>query len=256
VVAVSFLSPNRANWLTFRRIALCLDEAVRRWVVVAIITGSVGIMVGALELSGVGLKISAFIVDLSGGNLLLTLAMVGLASLIMGMGLDALPSYVTLATIVAPALINLGVSPIAAHLFVIYWGLASFYTPPLCLAVFVTTAIANAKVWETGWEAIRLGIAAFLIPFFFVLNDGLLLRGSFDHIALGVGTAVIGSVLLACGIRGYALWPLSRIQSALAIIAGLLFIAPGVIYPAIGLLLALAAYALRFTALRARQRAS
>ncbi|HXF89006.1 MAG TPA: TRAP transporter large permease subunit, partial [Xanthobacteraceae bacterium] len=244
VLATSFLARDRGLWLTPWRIVQGLEEGVRLWVIVGTITGAVGIMVGALELSGVGIKISTFIVDLSGGNLILTLALVGFAALIIGMGLDALPSYITLATIAAPALINLGVSPIAAHLFVIYWGLTSFFTPPTCLAVFVTTAIAGSKVWETGGEAMRLGIAAFLIPFFFVLDDGLLLRGSLAHILLAVGTAVVGSVLLACGVRGFALGPLNAVQRVLLIGAGLLFIAPGIWYPAIGLGVAAVAFGL------------
>lgn len=242
IIGVSFLARDRSLWLTPRKIINGMEEGVRLWLVIAAVTGAVGIMVGALELSGVGIKVSAFVVELSGGNLILTLVLVGFAALILGMGLDALPCYITLATIIAPALINLGVPPIAAHLFVIYWGLASFFTPPTCLAVFVTSAIADSKVWETGWEAVKLGIAAFLIPFFFVLNEGLLLRGSAGGIALATGTAVIGSVLLACGLRGYALAPLNGVQRVLMMVAGLLFIAPGWLYPGIGLALAIVSF--------------
>src|SRR5581483_6555265 len=101
-------------------------------------------------------------------NLLVTLILVGAASFVMGMGLDSIPVYVTLATLMAPALHRLGVSDMAAHLFVIYWGLASFYTPPLCIAVYVAIAISGGRLWETGWQAVRLGIAAFVIPFAFV----------------------------------------------------------------------------------------
>lgn len=244
VIATSFFARNRSLWLTPKRLIEGLSEGVRLWVVVAVVTGAVGIMVGALELSGIGIKISAYIVDLSGGNLILTLVLVGFAALILGMGLDALPAYITLATILAPALTRLGVDPIAAHLFIVYWGLTSFFTPPTCLAVFVTSAIAGSKIWETGWEAVRLGISAFLIPFFFVLNDGLLLRGDLQHIVLAVGTAVIGSVLLACGIRGFALKHLNTIQRILLICAGLLFIAPGLIYPLAGFGFAALAFAM------------
>jgi TRAP-type uncharacterized transport system fused permease subunit len=192
-------------------------------------------MIGALELSGVGLKISRFIVDLAGGNLALTLLFVGIVSLIVGMGLDATPAYITLATLMAPALISLGVSDVAAHLYVIYWGLASFYTPPTCIAVFVTCSIANSKVWETGWEAVRLGIAAFLIPFAFVFNDGLLLRGDILHIGLAVATAIVGAILVAGSIRGYFLGLLHPLQRVVFFAAGLLFIAPGIVMPMLGL---------------------
>ena len=105
----------------------------------------------------------------------------------------------------ARALVRLGVSDMAAHLYVIYWGLASFYTPPTCIAVYVTCGISGSKVWETGWEAVKLGIAAFLVPVAFVLNPGLLLMGGLPQILLATTTAFVGAVLLAGGIRGYAL---------------------------------------------------
>ena len=234
VVATSFMSRDRSYWLTPRRIMAAFDEGVRRWITVAAITASVGIMIGALELSGVGIKFSRFIVELAGGDLTLTLLFVGVVSLIVGMGLDATPAYITLATLMAPALTRLGVSDMAAHLFVIYWGLASFYTPPTCIAVFVTSSIANSKVWPTGWEAVKIGIAAFLIPFAFVYNPGLLMRGSVGEIVLAIVTAAIGATLLAAGIRGFALSPLNPLQRIVVFASGLLLIAPGHTMPLIG----------------------
>jgi TRAP transporter 4TM/12TM fusion protein len=234
VLVTSFLSRDRSYWLTPRRIMAAFDEGVRRWITVAAITASVGIMIGALELSGVGIKFSRFIVELAGGDLTLTLLFVGVVCLIVGMGLDATPAYITLATLMAPALIRLGVSDMAAHLFVIYWGLASFYTPPTCIAVFVTSSIANSKVWPTGWEAMKIGIAAFLIPFAFVYNPGLLMRGSVIDIVLAIVTAAIGATLLAAGIRGFALSALNPFQRIVMFGGGLLLIAPGLTMPLIG----------------------
>ncbi len=94
-------------------------------------------LVGSLQLSGLGIKFSSFILDISGGDLLLTLLVVGLASFILGMGLDSIPVYMTLAVLTGPALVQLGLEPITAHLFIIFFGLASFFTPPVCLATFV-----------------------------------------------------------------------------------------------------------------------
>jgi TRAP transporter 4TM/12TM fusion protein len=246
VVAASFIARDRSKWLTPYRIMVAFDEAVNRWIIIAVITAAVGIMIGALELSGVGIKFSQFIVSLAHGNLLLTLLLVGFVSLVVGMGLDATPAYITLATLMAPALVRLDVSPMAAHLFVIYWGLASFYTPPTCIAVFITAGIANSKVWETGWEAIRLGIAAFLIPFAFVFDNGLLLQADLGQTVRATVTAVVGSVLLACGIQGYALDHLSPLQRLLFIAGGLLFIAPGWKLPLAGLAIVTVAYSMRF----------
>lgn len=238
VIPCSFLSKDKEQWLTPRRIMGSLEDGVKRWVVVAAITSTVGIMIGALELSGVGIKLSGFIVDLAGGNLYLALFFVGFASLIVGMGLDAIPAYITLATLMAPALITLGVPDIAAHLFVVYWGLASFYTPPMCIVVYVTIGISGSRVWETGWEAVRIGIASFLIPFGFALNPALMLRGSLTEIFWAVGTATIGAILVSCGARGFAMLDMGAIQRILFLLAGACFIAPGVQLPGIGLAIA------------------
>jgi TRAP-type uncharacterized transport system fused permease subunit len=194
-------------------------------------------MVGALELSGVGIKLSRFLIDISGGDLLAALLLIGVASLIIGMGLDSIPAYVTLATLMAPALVGIGVPILAAHLFIVYWGLASFFTPPVCIAVYVVIGFSGAKVWETGWEAVKLGIASFLVPFAFVLNDGLLLQGSPLHIAQAFITAALGAVLLATGIQGFALVRLNSFARVLMAVSGVLFIAPGWMFPAMGAVL-------------------
>ena len=243
VIGASYLSRDRGDWIGLKGFVTACQRAVRGWITIAAITGFVGIMIGAIELSGVGIKISTFILDLSGGNLIVTLILVGLSSFILGMGLDAIPVYVTLATLMAPALIQLGISDMAAHLFVVYWGLASFFTPPLCIAVYVAIAISGGKLWETGWEAVRLGIAAFIIPFAFVLSPGLLLQGSPFEIVWAIATAFVGAVLLACGVRGYALAPLDPVRRIVLIAGGLLMIGPGLYPPLTGLALSVAAVA-------------
>ena len=237
VLGASFLSKDRSNWLLPRLFLQALEEGVTRWVVIAVITGGVGMMIGAIELSGVGLKFSRFIIDLAGGHLVLAMLFVGVVSLFVGMGLDATPAYITLATLMAPALIRMGVSDIAAHLFVIYWGLASFFTPPTCIAVFVTSGIAGSRVWETGGEAVRLGIAAFVIPFAFVFNPGLLLQGELIDMVFAIITAVFGAAFFAMGIRGYAFLALNRTQRLTIFAAACLAIAPGLFIPFAGLVL-------------------
>ncbi|OAM73524.1 TRAP transporter permease [Devosia elaeis] len=233
-VAASFLTRNRSQWFTLGKLLTSCHQTVLRWVGIVAITAAVGLMVGSLELSGVGIKLSAFLLEVSNGNLVATLVLVGLASLFLGMGLDAIPAYLTLATLMAPALIQLGVPDIAAHLFVVYWGLASFFTPPMCLAVFVSLPLSGAKMWETGWEAVRLGIAAFLIPYAFVLEPALLMRGEVPEIVLAFTTAAIGSVGLAAAIRGYAATPLDPLSRMTLAAASIMLIAPGVILPIIG----------------------
>ena len=245
-IVTSFLSKDRDHWITPRRFLKALEEGVRRWVIVAAITGSVGIMIGALELSGIGIKISSFIIDIAGGNLYLALVLVGFASLIVGMGLDAIPAYITLATLMAPALIDLGVSDMAAHLFVIYWGLASFYTPPMCIVIYVVIGISNSRVWETGWEAMRVGIAAFLIPFAFCINPGLLMRGGVEQVAFAAVTAFAGAILIAAGVQGFLFQRLSSITRVLVLMAGVMLILPGTTLAIAALVLLAGGYALEF----------
>lgn len=234
VIAVSFLTRDRTLWLTPVRIADAFRNGVSRWLVVLSVTAAVGIMIGALEVSGVGINLSRFVVELGGGNLVLTLVLIGFASLIVGMGLDATPAYVTLAALMAPALIQIGVPPMAAHLFVIYWALASFFTPPTCLAVFVTAPIAGAPVWASGWEAVRLGMAAFIVPMAFAINPALLMQGSPAEIVLATATALAGALSLAAGLRGFALTPLGWLERAVMVVGGCLLIGPGWVAPAVG----------------------
>jgi TRAP transporter 4TM/12TM fusion protein len=228
IVACSFLHHDRGKRLGWQRISVCLQDAVRGgWLTVTTITAAVGVIVGSLELSGLSVKISAFIVDLSGGHLLIILFMVGMASLILGMGLDAIPLYITLTILTAPALIKLGVPALAAHLYVIYWGLASFLTPPVCIGVYVACSISASDVWKTGWEAVKIGVGKYLLPIAFVLEPGLLLQGSWRQIVFAMVTALLGCIALSAGIRGFALREMNWIQKGALIVGGILAVLPG-----------------------------
>ncbi len=226
-IASSYLNRDKGLWMTMGKFVEACHQSIGRWVAIVVITASVGLMIGSLEFSGVGIKLSTFAVNLSDGNLIFALVLVGIASLFIGMGLDAIPAYLTLATLLAPALVALGVSEIAAHLFVIYWGLASFFTPPMCIAVYVALTISGARLWETGWEAVKLGIAAFIIPFAFVLDERLIMRGNFFEISTSFITAAIGAVALAAAIRGYTYYALGYTSRLLLGVAAFLLITPG-----------------------------
>jgi TRAP transporter 4TM/12TM fusion protein len=226
LIAISFFSPHRTRYLTHIRIWQALIQAVKSWLTVAVITATVGILVSSLELSGLGIKFSRFMVDLSYGHLLPALMMVGIASFILGMGLDSIPCYITLTILAAPTLVTLGIPVEIAHLYVIYWGLASFFTPPVCLAVYVACGISGSKIWETGWEAVRLGVAVFVIPIAFVYNQALLGRGAAGEIIAAVVTALLGGVLVAAAMRGYFIDRLSSWGRLLTFGGGLILIGP------------------------------
>jgi TRAP transporter 4TM/12TM fusion protein len=227
LVACSFFHPDRGKWLTMKRIAEGLQDSMMSWITIAVVTAAVGMIVGSLELSGLSVKLSGFIVDISGGHLLFILVLVGIASLVLGMGLDSIPLYITLTILTAPALIKLGVPELAAHLYVVYWGLASFLTPPVCLGVYVACSISGSDVWKTGWEAVKLGVGKFLLPLAFVLEPGLLLEGSAGQIAFATVTALLGCIALSAGVRGMALGETNWLQRGALIIGGILAILPG-----------------------------
>jgi TRAP transporter 4TM/12TM fusion protein len=227
LIAVSFISADKQRRLYPRAIYHSLIDSVNTWLLLAVLTGAVGMLVAALGLSGLGVKFSRFLVDLSGGNLLAALAMIGIGSLILGMSMDSLPAYITVATLSAPALILMGVPDLAAHLFVVYWGLASHITPPVCITVYVTCGISGAGIWETGRDAVRLAIGKYVLPFSFALNPALLLRGSTDAILMGVTSALAGAVSVSAGTIGYGLRPLGWLERGLLIIGGIALILPG-----------------------------
>lgn len=226
LIIVSFMSFDRRRHLTPAKIWVSLVDSSKTWMVLCGVTATVGMLIGSLELSGLGIKFSGFIVETTHGSLLLTLIFVGLASFVLGMGLDSIPSYITLAILAGPALIKLGVPPMVAHLYVIYWGLSSFITPPVCLAVYVACGISGSDFWETGWEAVRLGIAVFIIPFAFVYNRALLLEGTPLEIIAAVITAAMGGVLVASANRGYFTLPLNWWQRIVVLFGGFFLIGP------------------------------
>jgi TRAP-type uncharacterized transport system fused permease subunit len=127
---------------------------------------------------------------------------------------------------VGPALTQLGIAPLAAHLFLLYFGMLSLITPPDCLATYAAAAIARADFWKTGWMGMRFGVVAYLVPFAFVFHPALLFEGTAVEIALAAGTAAAGVVLIAVGCVGYLFRPLARGRRAAALLAGGLLVAP------------------------------
>jgi len=163
-----------------------LEEGARGAVSVSIACATAGIIIGCVFVSGLGLKFSTVIVGLSGGYLAVALILTMLASLILGMGLTTTAVYITLAALVIPALIKMGVVPIAAHMFAFYFGLVSAITPPVALASFAAAGIAGSNPMQTGFHSFRLGIAKYVLPFVFVYTPGMLFEGDWLHSVMGI----------------------------------------------------------------------
>ena len=193
----------------------------------AILTG-IGLVIGALSMTGVAHSFSRELVAFAGGNVALLLLLGALTSFILGMGMTATACYIFLAITLAPALITVGLNPMAVHLFVLYWGLVSFITPPVALGAITAAPIAGAGAMETGYAAMRLGSSIYFVPFFFVLNPALILIGPTPDIVVSVITAFIGIYLISGSLEGY-IFRLGKIGYSIRIpvfISGLLLAAP------------------------------
>lgn len=185
-----------------KEILVALADAGRDIVTIAAATGTAGIVIGMLGLTGVGLKFSNLLISLSGGRMWLLLILVSIAGIIMGMGLPTTGVYVILATIVAPALTKMGTLPLSAHMFVLFWGCISAITPPVALASYAGASIAGANMNKTGWEAVRIGMAGFILPFLFVYQPAILLQGTVFEVVWTIAVAMAGLSCLAAAING------------------------------------------------------
>src|SRR5690625_611396 len=203
-----------------------------------------GIIVGAVSLTGLGMTFSRFIIDLAGGNLLLLLIFVAMASIILGMGMPTVSAYVILSVLGVPALIDLGVNVIAAHMFVFYFGVMSGLTPPVAITAYTTAGIAGSPPQRTALYAMRIGLAGFFIPFIFVYNPALLLPGdqSILLIITAILTAVLACYLFSSALEGYWLTKLNVIQVILLLTSAVLLVIPGLLTDVSGVLIAIVIY--------------
>ncbi len=149
-------------------------------------TATAGIMIGVILQTGLAIRFTSFLVDFAGGSLFLALVITMLAAIILGTALPTTPAYIMLAALLIPALIKLGVPPLAAHMFAFYFGCLSAVTPPECLAVYAAASISRCSVWAAGWHAMRFAAAGFIVPFFFVYYPALLFQGSWGEITQAV----------------------------------------------------------------------
>jgi TRAP transporter 4TM/12TM fusion protein len=189
---------------------------------------AIGLVIGSLSLTGVAVAFSREFVVLVEGNKYLLLLLCAGTSFILGMGMTATACYIFLAIVIAPALVSLGLNPLAVHLFVLYWGLVSYITPPVAIAAITAAPLAGASAMKTGYAAMRLGSVIYFVPFFFVLNPALILIGSLPDIIFSVITAFIGVYFFAAGMEGYIvkvgiIGPLARV---LFFLGGFMLMAP------------------------------
>lgn len=207
-------------------VIVCKETLVATAPIVAAVAAA-GTVIGILNLTGMGLMVSSLIVETGGGNLWGVLALTALASFVLGMGLPTSAAYLLLAVLVAPALTRLGMEPIAAHMFIFYFGLVSAITPPVALAAYAAASIAGASANATAVESIRLGFVKVLVPFLFVTMPGLLMIGSAGDIVTAVILSVLATAGLTIGLAGWLGQRMKVLERLLWLVASL-----GVAWPA------------------------
>lgn len=212
----------RATWLTPKKFFAALIDGAEAVLPVAVACATAGIIIGVITLTGLGLKFSSLIVALSGNNLILALILTMMASLLLGMGLPTAAAYILVSTLVAPALVDMGVKLLAAHLFVFYGAMLSSITPPVALAAYAAAGLSGANPFKIALVAVQFGVAAFIVPFFFVLNPALLGFGDFATIAMAATTSIIGAGAIAIAVQGWYLHRASIVERILIFAAGLM----------------------------------
>lgn len=224
VIAV-FKRNYRLNWARIQYLLLNLTSSVAS--LVSILAG-IGLVVGGLSYTGVAGAFSRELLLYADGNIALMLGAGAITSFVLGMGMTVSACYIFLSILLAPALVDAGLDPLASHLFILYWGMLSYITPPVALAAITASGVAGSNASRTGLYAMRLGSILFVLPFLFVTNPALILEGDIGHIVLSTVTAVAAIWLVASALEGY-LYRVGSINVAMRFIV--LIAGAGLIYP-------------------------
>lgn len=193
-----------------------------------VITAAAGFIIGVLNISGLGFSLTLVLLHVGGHNLLLLLVLSAGVCIVLGMGMPTVGVYVLLATLVAPTLVELGVQPMAAHMFVLYFGMMSMITPPVALAAFAAASLAQTDAMKTGWTAVRFGWVAYIIPFLFVRSPSLLLHGDLFSVVVAVFTGIVGVWMVCVAFSGYCMRLIEPpVRIGFAVAGFLLFIPAG-----------------------------
>lgn len=235
IIAVIASYLRKSTRMSFKSILMAMKMGAKGSIGVSIATAVVGFIIGVSSLSSLGITLGDNMVGLAHGSLILTLILAMITAIILGMGMPTTAVYIVGATIIAPALVKLGVDPLPAHLFVFYFGNISNVTPPVALAAFTGAGIAGANPSKVGWAAARLAIAGFIIPFIWIYSPALIAQGQPGEIFLAAITATVGVIALAAAVQDYLLYKTTRLQRFLLLAAALGLVVPGLISDVFGL---------------------
>jgi TRAP transporter 4TM/12TM fusion protein len=227
VIVIGMALGYGAEKLTLRKIWDCIIETGLSSASIIMIAAASGFIMGILQLTGLGFAMTMYLVSLGASQLLLLLIVAAMLCIVLGMGMPTLGVYVLLAVLIAPALVEAGVTPIAAHMFILYLGMMSFVTPPVAIGAFFAANLARGKPMKTAWIAMRYSWVAYIIPFLFVFSPSLLLQeGTVFSILLAISTAAVGIWFVSAGMIGYGLRRMPLLWRAAAILGGALLLMP------------------------------
>ncbi|WNS76903.1 TRAP transporter permease [Bacillus sp. DTU_2020_1000418_1_SI_GHA_SEK_038] len=247
VITVAVSAIRKETRITLKDAIDALVDGARTALGVASATAAAGIIVGVVTKTGLGLKLANGLLDLAGGAIIPTLMLTMIAALVLGMGSPTTANYVITSTIAAPAIILLGVPDLPAHLFVFYFGIIADITPPVALAAFAAAGVSGGDPIKTGVSSAKLAIAAFIIPYMFVLSPELLMIDTtWYNLIWVVATAIAGMTAIGAGVIGYWFRKLVWYERILALAGGLLLIDPNGYTDLVGLGLFIVVIALQF----------
>lgn len=227
VMAIGFATGYGAERLTLKELWQCVVRTGVSSADIIMISAAAGFIMGILQITGLGFALTTYLVDLGQGNIFLLLLISGVLCIVLGMGMPTLGVYVLLAVLFVPAFVEVGVSPMAAHMFILYLGMMSFVTPPVAIASFFAANLAGADPMRTSWVAMRFSWTAYIVPFLFVFSPSLLLQGdSWTVTMTSVGTAIIGVWFVSSGMVGYGLGHIGSGIRAASIVGGALLLLP------------------------------
>jgi TRAP transporter 4TM/12TM fusion protein len=235
VFIVSFL--RKETRLNPQTLLKAITEGVRLVIPVSIACAAAGIIIGTVTITGLGSRLATIVIDVSGGHLAIVLILTMIISILLGMGLVTTVVYITLASTIIPAMVKMGVIPMAAHLFALYFGVMSNITPPVALAAYAGAGLAGSNPMQTGFTASKYGIAGFLVPFLFVYRPALVLQGSAMEVIWATFVSILGVFCLAGAIQGWLLARITILGRLILFIASLCFIVPIYWFDCTGLLL-------------------
>ncbi len=238
-VPVALLRKNTRKDIGWMTLWHALEDGAKNSIAVALACACAGIIIGVITQTGAAINFTSVVLGLAKDLLPLALVLTMLAGIVLGMGMPTTPAYIVMVSLLVPALIKLGAIPPAAHMFAFYFAILSAITPPVALAVYAAAGIAKANLWESGWAAMRVGAAGFIVPFMFVFEPSLLMIGDWFSILTSTISATIGVISLAAGLHGYLFRPVWLWERIALVTAAVLLIKPGYVTDAIGLMLLL-----------------